>query len=211
MLRPMTLAALALFALSGCSAVGALNQASAPLDVYELRAPEALPAARGGPQGIDFIVEEPTASGVINTDRILVRPSSAQVQYLPDARWSETAPAMIRSALVESFERVGAFRFVGRQPLGLSGDLALVSNLTEFHVDVLPDGDTGTVRMTLVARLVREDDAQIVASRTFSRAVSVPDTSTPTIIAAYEAAFRSLLSELTSWVLSARGISQAPA
>ena len=211
MLRPMTLAALALFALSGCSAVGALNQASAPLDVYELRATEALPAARGGPQGIDFIVEEPTASGVINTDRILVRPSSAQVQYLPDARWSEAAPAMIRSALVESFERVGAFRFVGRQPLGLSGDLALVSNLTEFHVDVIPDGDTGTVRMTLVARLVREDDAQIVASRTFSRAVAVPDTSTPTIITAYEAAFRSLLSELTSWVLSARGISQAPA
>ena len=103
MLRSLPFAVVALLSLGGCSALDVLNQASAPLDVYEIRAPQTAQAARA--ERIDFIVEEPTASAVINTDRILVRPSSAQVQYLPDARWSETAPAMIRSAIVDGFER----------------------------------------------------------------------------------------------------------
>ncbi|WP_068317471.1 ABC-type transport auxiliary lipoprotein family protein [Aliiruegeria sabulilitoris] len=206
MFRTTLFAVAASIALAGCSAVGALNRASEPLDVYDIRAPKSLAVARGRPQGIDFIIEEPTASGVLNTDRIVVRPSSAQVQYLPDARWSETAPSMIRSALIESFERTGAFRYVGRSPLALSGDVALVTNLSEFHAEILPDEDAGTVRMTLVARLVREDNATILTSRTFTRVAALPDVATPTIIAAYESAAHEILSDLAEWVLESRGI-----
>jgi cholesterol transport system auxiliary component len=164
-------------------------------------------ATRAAPRQIDFIIEEPSASGVLNTDRILVRPSSTQVQYLPDARWSESAPAMIRSAMVDSFERSGAFRYVGRDPLALSGNLVLVTNLTAFHADVEPQTDTGTVRVSLVARLVREDGAAIIATRTFSREVAVPNAATATIVAAYEVTAQGVLADLTQWVLGTRGIS----
>lgn len=205
MLHRFLLAIVLSIALGGCSALGALNRASAPLDVYEIRAPGALPTARGQPRRVDFIIEKPAASGVIDTDRIVVRPSSAQVQYLPDARWSEPAPEMIRSAMVEGFERTGAFQYVGRSPLALSGNLVLVTNLSEFHAEVIPRADTGRVRMTLVARLVREDGAVILATRTFSRGVAVDDTSTPAIIAAYESVAQNILSDLSAWVLATGG------
>ncbi|MCU0854067.1 MAG: ABC-type transport auxiliary lipoprotein family protein, partial [Rhodobacteraceae bacterium] len=108
-------------------------------------------------QGIDFIVEVPSASGAIDTDRILVRPTATQVAYLPDARWTAAAPVMLQSALVETFLRSNAFRYVGRRPLGVSGDVALVSDLVDFGAEVRGDG--AVIEVTLVARLVRVERA----------------------------------------------------
>lgn len=202
-------AALAALSLAGCSALGALDRAAEPLDVYELRAPADAPLARST-QGIDFIVEAPSASGAIDTDRILVRPGPTQVQYLPDSRWSETAPVMLQTAMFETFLKSNAFRYVGRRPLGASGDIALVSNLTDFGAEVLPGSDGAVVRMTLVARLVREDDAAVVASRTFSQSVTVPDTSTPAILAGFERASETVLAELAGWVFGVRRVPVGP-
>lgn len=195
-------------ALSGCSALGALDRASAALDVYELRAPVAFPQARNA-QSIDFVVEPPSASASIATDRILVRPTPSQVQYLPDARWAEPAPVMLQSALVEGFERAGAFRYAGRRPLAISGDVALVSNLTDFQVEIDPATEAAAVRVTLVARLVRESDASVSARQTFTALVPAPDTSTPALMAAFELATDTVLVDVARWVYGARGISPA--
>jgi len=202
MLRPfLALAAAAL--LSGCAAITSLNTAASSLDAFELRAPTGVPVARS-PQAIDFIVEVPSASGAIDTDRILVRPTATQVAYLPDARWTAAAPVMLQSALVETFLRSNAFRYVGRRPLGVSGDVALVTDLVDFGAVVRGSG--AVVEVTMVARLVREEDATITATRTFTRSVPVPDTRSATIIAGYEAATAALLSDVAGWVLATRGI-----
>jgi len=208
MSRPLFLS-FAAAALTGCTALGALDRAAVPLDVYELRAPDAAPAARSA-QGIHFIVEVPSAGGAIDTDRILIRPTPSQVTYLPEGRWSEAAPVMLQTAMVETFLRADAFRFVGRRPLGAAGDVALVSNLTDFGAEVVPGTDGAVVEMTLVARLVREDDAEVVASRTFTRSIPVPDTSTPAIVAGFEAVSNAVLSDLAAWVFGVRGVAAGP-
>ena len=202
MLRPVT-ALLAAALLSGCAALGSLNSAATTLPAFELRAPAGLPVARA-PQGIDLIVEVPTAAGAIDSDRILVRPTATQVAFLPDARWTAAAPVMLQSALVESFLRTGAFRYTGRRPLGVSGDVVLVSDLVDFGAVV--QGSGAVVEVTLVARLVREADASITATRTFTRSVPVPDTRSATIIAGYEAATGAILTDVVNWVLATRGI-----
>ncbi|TCP61648.1 cholesterol transport system auxiliary component [Rhodovulum bhavnagarense] len=194
-------------ALPGCSAIGALGRAGGPpQDVFEIRAPADLPVARSRAGDVDFIIAVPAASGALDTDGIMVRPGANQVQYLPDARWSENAPVMVQSALVEGFERTGAFGFVGRRPLAGSGDLALVSSLTDFNAEILPDRQGAVIRMTLMARLVREDDAAVLASRRFSEETVVTDTRDAAILAGYVSAAERVLFDLTAWVLSARNI-----
>lgn len=197
------LALLAAMSLTGCAAITSLDRAATALDAFEMRAPAGVPVARS-PQGIDFIVEVPSASGAIDTDRILVRPTARQVAYLPDARWTAAAPVMLQSALVETFLRSNAFRYVGRRPLGVSGDIVLVSDLLDFGAEVRGDG--AIVEVTLVARLVREEDAAITASRTFTRSVAIPDTRSATILAGFEAATSALLTDVATWVLATRGI-----
>lgn len=204
MLR-IVLTCLAALSLGGCTAISALNGAATPQDMYQLRAPSGAPVVQGS-QGIQFVVEVPAANAAIATGGVLVRPTPSQITYLPDARWSDTAPVMLQAAMIETFLRAGAFRYVGTLPLGVSGDVALVSNLLDFGADVLPDRSGATVRITLVARLVRESDAQIVASRTFTQAVPVEGLSTPALMSGFEAASNAMIVELAGWVYSVRGL-----
>lgn len=191
---------LACLALSGCSALAALDQAARPLDVHELRAPPEVPAARAT-SPLHLSVEVPATGGSIETDRILVRTSSTQIAYLPDARWSAPAPQMLQTAMTETLLRAEAFAFVGQRPLGPAGDLALVTTLLDFGAEL--SGEAAQVEMTLIARLVRERDASILARRTFRRTVPVPDTSSAAILAGYAAASNAVLGELAGWVIAA--------
>lgn len=190
-------------ALAGCTTIDAIDRATVPLDVYELRAPDPAPTTRST-QAIDFIVEVPTTSGAINTDRILIRPDRNQIQYLPEGRWSEAAPLMLQTAMVETFLRANAFRYAGRRPLASSGDVALVTHLVEFGAELEPDGDGANVNVALVARLVREETAEVVATRSFARTVPVPNTDTQTIVTGFERATNGLLIDLANWVFRAR-------
>ncbi|RSK32981.1 hypothetical protein EJA01_11745 [Rhodovulum iodosum] len=210
MLRLLILCLALSVSLSGCAAVGALSRTNVPQNVYEIRAPATLPVARGRAQAIDFVVEVPAASGALDTESIMVRPSPTQIQYLPDARWSENAPVMLQTAMVDGFERTGAFRFVGRRPLSTSGDVALVTRLTDFHAALVPGTESAVVRVTLIARLVREDAASVVATRRFSAEVAVADLGNESILAGYDTAAGGVLSDLTEWVLATRRVATGP-
>ena len=204
---PIRLAGIVLVGLlAGCSTLGALGDAGTVLDAYELRAPADGPVAAGAPRPIDLVVDLPVAGGAINTDRILIRPAPAQVQYLPDARWIEPVPEMLQSALVAGLERSGGFRFVGRRPLGAIGDVTLVSSLTEFEAALVPGGAGAEVRVRFTARLVRDEDATVLRTQTFEASAAAPDTGTASLVDAYDRATASVLRQALDWVLRAQGV-----
>jgi cholesterol transport system auxiliary component len=190
------LAALALSMLSGCGAL--LGGATTPLDAYELRAPEVASAART--TGRSLVIEVPGAGGALDTDRIMIRPNPLQAQYLPGVRWTEDAPVMLQTVMLRAFEDSNALRFVGRRPLGGTGDIALVSELTDMQAEVTPDGGTAA-RMRLTARLIREDDAAVLSSRTFQATVPVASTETMDVVQGLNAASDVIVGELVVWLL----------
>lgn len=211
MLRSLALSVIAPALLSGCTALNALVDVSEPQDAYQVQASAEGPVAAGPPRELQLIVEVPTASAAVDTESILIRPQPNQVQYLGDARWIETAPLMLQSALVDGLDRTGAYRFVGRRPLGSSGDYALVVNLAEFDAVVVPGGEGAEIRLRLSARLIREDDLRITATRTFSRSVMVPDTETGSVISGFDRAATATLDEMVLWVLRSTGVGIARA
>ncbi len=186
--------------LSGCAAISAVSDAATPLDVFELRAPVSIAAVSGRPIARDVIIELPTTSGALATDRIMIRPNPLQAQYLPDVRWSEPTPVMVQTLMLRSVEATGAVRYVGRKPLGVSGDFALVTEVIDFQADVASDGETANVQVTLLVRIVRERDASIVASRRLSASVMAASTETLTVIDAFSAASDRIFAEFAQWV-----------
>lgn len=197
---------LVLLMVSGCGVLSSISDASKSLEVYELRVPSSVPVARGGPIGRNVTVELPTTSGALETERIMIRPSPLQAQYLPGVRWSDPAPVMVQTLMLRTFEATGGLRYVGRTPLGLSGDYAVVSELVDFHAVLEPDGKTATVRLTLIARLVREQDASIIATRRFTASAKTGSTETPTLVKGFDAASAILLTDLANWLLGALGV-----
>ncbi len=194
----MSLAALA--GLAGCGALGG----GPALDAYELRAPAAAPVA-GRSLARDVVVEVPEAGAALDTDRIMIRPNPLQAQYLPGARWTGSAAGMVQTLMLRTLQDANAFRYVGRRPLGPGADYAVVSELTDFQVELREGRSTPLIRMRLIVRLVREADATVMASRSFQTTAEAPSLETLAIVTAFNAATDALMDDLARWLLARLG------
>jgi cholesterol transport system auxiliary component len=188
----------ALGGLSGCGALAAVSTASEPLDTYTL---SPLPATGTRPGGTrHLIVELPTSGGELATDRILIKPSPLQAQYLPGARWSDPTPAMIQTLLIGSLLNQGGFRLVGRVGAGLRPDYTLMTEILAFQAELTgPDLDLAQVRILLQLTLIRETDRSIAGTRRFGSTTTAPSDTTTTLVAGFDGAMRLLLAEAVAW------------
>ena len=201
----MALAVLAILGLAGCSALSSLTDATTPLEAFELRAP-ADPIRVGGSVRRDLVIETPTAGGALDTDRIMIRPGPFQAQYLPGARWTDTAPVMLQNLMLRAFEDTNALRYVGRRPLGGTGDYVLISDLTDFQAELDPTGQGVTTRLRMTVRLVRESDASVIGSRTIQTTAQAASTDTLAIVQGFDQATGMALQDLTAWTLRLIGL-----
>ncbi|MFT3808945.1 MAG: ABC-type transport auxiliary lipoprotein family protein [Micropepsaceae bacterium] len=196
MKRPFRLGlALALgLGLGGCSLL-----ASDPPQLYDLSPKNTF--EEGAPVvGWQLVVEEPTTPNAINTDRIAIRPAQLEVQYFPGVKWTDRAPALVQTLLVESFENSGKIVGVGRRSIGLSGDYILTSELREFEA-VSSAGGGANVVVRLVLKLVRQSSGGIIASTTASATIQAASDSVPDVVAAFDQALGKVLKQSVGWVL----------
>lgn len=197
------LAGLAL--LPGCSAVSALSGASAPLDAYTLT--PVVPAGTLTRVERHLIVELPTASGAIDTDRILFKPNRLQAQYLPDGRWVNPAPDLVQTMLVQSLQNTGALRLVGRQALGLQPDYTLMTELIALQAEPGPPGGAPfTARVAVSVTIVRESDRRIVGTRRIEQVAGAASNDTLALVSAMDTAMAAALREAVGWTLAQMGV-----
>lgn len=195
-----TFALLCSVLLGGCSAISAISGATSPLAVYELRAPLDGPVATRGRAPRDLVVDLPGASGALTTDRIMIRPAALQAEYLPEVRWADPTPQMMQTLILRSLENTQGLRYVGRRPIGPGGDVALVSELTDFQAEVMGP-DSARITLRLIARILREDDARVIATRIFTAGAEVPSVQTADIVQGFDQATGILLNDLTRWTM----------
>lgn len=202
--RDFLLGAGALSLLSGCGALSAIGDATTPLDAFELRAP-ALPQA-GRSLARALSIEPPTTSGALDIDRILIKPNALQSLYLPGARWSDETPLMYQTVMLRAFEDTGALSYVGRRPLGGTGDFALISEITDFQAELGADGESVSTRIRLVARMVRETDARVLSRRSFQAVAPAASSETLDVVQAFNIASDVVLNDLVRWGLDVIGL-----
>ncbi|MDF3607656.1 ABC-type transport auxiliary lipoprotein family protein [Paracoccus sp. DMF-8] len=202
-IAPAALLAATLF-LPGCAALKML-QGEPDRDVFELRTPPAGGADCGRSRVAELVIELPKTRGTLDSERIMIRPSALQTQYLPDAVWGDTVPVTLQRLLVDSLGRTNAFTHVGRAPLGTAGDYAVISEIRDFNAEVAGKG--AIVRLAVDAQMVREMDASVV-----TRGSSRPRPNRPRPgprIPAFDAASQQLVAQMTEWGLRGVGINPA--
>lgn len=185
----------------GCTALTALGEASQPLEVYELRAPDVGRASFR--RDVEVVVAEPVASGALATDRIMIRPTPLQAQYLPGVRWADIAPVMVQTLLVRSLTETGAFRSVGRTPVATVPDYTVLGELTDFQAETRADGAGVVVRARIVFRMVRESDARVTATRAFTVTEPAAGADEASVVSAFDRAAEELLRAAVQWIVSA--------
>jgi cholesterol transport system auxiliary component len=148
-----------------------------------------------------LVVEEPTTPNAINTDRMAIRPTPLQIEYFPEVKWTDRAPALVQTLLVESFENSGKIVGVGRRSIGLTGDYVLTSELREF--EAMADGAGNvTVAVRMVLKLVRQSSGSIIAATTHAETAVAASSAPADVVQAFDMALGKVLKQTVTWVLT---------
>jgi cholesterol transport system auxiliary component len=185
----------------GCAGLSTLQSATAPTDLYVL-SPKTSHDTDLPEIAAQLVVEEPTAAGGVNTDRIAIKPNDYQIQYFPSARWVDRAPLLVQTLLVESFESTGKVSSVGRQAIGLRSDFTLLTELREFQAEAGPTSDAPiSIVIQLNMKIVQEPEGLIIASQTFAHSVPAGTNDILSIVAAFDEALGKSMREAIDWTV----------
>lgn len=160
-----------------------------------------------------LLVEVPISAAGLNTARIAARHSPIELNYIGAANWTDFAPRMVQTLLVESFENSGRIVGVGREAIGLRSDYLLKTEVREFQAEfnALKSGSVQTetvsenspaIRVRVNAKLIKMPRRSIIASRTFEHVVESSENSMDSIISAFDDALGKVLKEIVVWTLT---------
>jgi cholesterol transport system auxiliary component len=148
-----------------------------------------------------LVVDQPTAAGGLDTDRIAVHPDSTEIKYYAGARWTDRAPDMVQTLMLESFENTGKIVAVGKQTIGLRSDFNLVSDLREFQAEYKPGSQIPSVRVQINVKIVKQPRQQIIASNNFERVVEAKSADIKDVVLAFDDALGKVLRRVVEWTL----------
>lgn len=198
--------ATAALALTGC----ALPGSGEPPQLYTLTPKStfdtALPAVDW-----QLIVERPITSAGLNSQRIALQRTPVTLDYFAHANWTDAAPQLIQSVLIESFENTGKIKAVSRESTQLRPDYVLQSELREFQAEYDRPNAPPLVRVRLNSKLIRMPDRSIVGSETVERTVRAENGDMASIVLAFDDALGKVMKRIVEWALAAPGTTARPA
>ncbi|HEY4343070.1 MAG TPA: ABC-type transport auxiliary lipoprotein family protein [Parvibaculum sp.] len=184
--------------LGGCALA---NVASDPApQLFTLTSAHPNAAGTAATPTAQILVDDFSATAAVDTARIVFQPSANELKYYADARWTDRAPQMIQTLMIETLENSGRFASVAARGSEIRGDYVLKGDIRQFAAEA--NGEQTTVRIDFFTRLVRIGDRSIVASRDFNVTVPVTGSGIASVVAAYDAALRQNLSEIMLWTLA---------
>lgn len=149
-----------------------------------------------------LLIEAPAAPGGLDSERIALMKSAISVDYFAGAAWTDRAPLLVQSLLVESFENTGKIAAIDRESLALRADYVLEPDLRDFTA-IYGGSDVPTVRVRIGLKLVRLPEKQIVAQRTVSADAPAQQNSVPAVVEAFNTALHQVIGDAAAWTLAA--------
>jgi cholesterol transport system auxiliary component len=189
----------ALLPLAGC---GVLSSYATPLDQYTLSPKTTF---QNPPPKVDWqlVVEKPIAAAGIDTARVALSRNPYQVEYFGKAAWTDNAPSMVQTLLIDSFQNTGSIVGVGREAIGLRPDFLLKTDLREFQANYRNNDPIPEVHVKMIARLVKLPERRIIASMTADRKAKAAGTKFTDVVDAFDDALGGVIKQIVIFTLRA--------
>jgi len=145
-------------------------------------------------------VEVPAAAANLNTGRIAIAMTPTSTDYYAKAAWTDRAPLMVQTRIVDSFENTRKIVAVSRESIALRSNYVLQPDLRNFEA-LYYYGQPPIVRVRIIAKLVRMPDRQIIGVASFERCVRARSDKIPKVVEAFDQALGSVIKRLVTWTL----------
>ena len=181
--------------LASCALLGG----SSDPNLYELSPKNTFPANLPGVNA-QLLVQAPAASAGLTSARIAIKPKPTRLEYYTKSAWTDVAPNVVQTLILESFDNAGKIKGVEREGSGLRVDYLLKTDLREFQAE-LYEGKPRIVRVRIHAKLVRWSTREIVASHQIERRSVLKDDKIDAIVQGFDDALGKVLKRLIIWTV----------
>jgi cholesterol transport system auxiliary component len=200
------LAAGAALAAAGCAGLFT----DPPKKLYRITPVAAFPA--GLPHvPVQLLIEVPIAPSALDSERIALSRSPLSLDYFADSQWTDRAPIVLQTALLESFENSGGIVAIDRESPELRADFVLRTEIRHFEAEYGPPDKLPRIQVTLNARLVNSATRAIVGQKSFALAVQAAGNDVPHVVQAFDEALDGAIKEVVVWTLTNPVLGQKPA
>lgn len=184
--------------LSGCSG---LLDSKMPLPQTYVITPASATAA-GAPQlDVDLAVSQPSAAPGLNTDHILLLRDGRWLDYFAKSQWGAQAPRVMQYFVIASLQSQNLFRSVTSDDVRTTAPYVLDVELRDFQAEYSAAGRAPTVRVTIVASLMRVHDRSLIAVVPVTATAAATQDRMVAIVEAFESAARQASSALGSQLI----------
>ena len=149
-----------------------------------------------------LLVTVPNAPAGLDTARIALSRSAVSLDYFADAEWTDRAPLLVQSAIIEGFEKSEAVPAVGRDSAGLRADFILETDLRDFSAVYDSSAGPPLVTVVLHLELIKIPEHKIVAHRSITRQQRAAANAVPDIVRAFDAVLGGVVQEVVGWVVT---------
>ena len=184
--------------LAGCSILG-----GKPRDPVTIYSPQARAAADPAWPQVEWqlAIAKPTATRLLDSPRIAVRPIPGELQVYRSASWAQPPTEMLEASVLRVLEDSGRIAGVGRLATGMRSDYRLAMDVRRFESDY-QGGALPVATIEISATLLNNRDQRIVARHTFLREETAATTDVGTVTDAFGRALASIAGEIAGWTLA---------
>lgn len=133
--------------------------------------------------------------------RIAVRPTPQELQVYKDGTWAQRPSEMLTGSLLRLLEDSGRVRAVARAGAGVDAEYRLLLDIRRFEADYA-GGTVPRATIEVSAKLLRRDDSDVVASKTFLEAEPAASTAVPQVVDAFDRALARIDGTIAEWTLT---------
>jgi cholesterol transport system auxiliary component len=149
-----------------------------------------------------LVIDLPTASESLDTDRIALIRGRTKFDYYANSLWTDRVPVLIQTLLVEAFEGDGSIGQVGRDAQDLTPDYILATEVRKFEANYGDGTDQPpTVVIALSLGLIKMPDHRMLARTLVAERSPASSNSVESVVEAFDVAGRKVLLECVSWTI----------
>jgi cholesterol transport system auxiliary component len=176
-----------------------------PAQIYRLS-----PLTNDRPKGRQLhkrlVVDIPTASESLDTDRIALIRDRTRFDYYANSLWTDRVPVLLQALLVQVFENDGRIAAVARDASALTPDYVLETEIRDFQARYAGRGEQSpAVVVALAFSLVRMPDHRMVEQTVISESAPASSNSLDGVVETFDIVVGRVLMRSIAWTERAIG------
>jgi cholesterol transport system auxiliary component len=153
-----------------------------------------------------LVVDIPTASESLDTDRIALVRERTRFDYYANALWTDRVPLLLQGLLLEAFENDGTIAEVARDASTLTPDYMLATEIRQFEARYVGSGELlPSVAVAWSLSLVKMPGRQMASRMLVAESAPAARNSIDNVVEAFDVAVGKGLERSVAWAIRTMG------